>query len=137
MHYFFTLLLLLVASQTYAQDLYVKTFGNSTATPIIYLHGGPGYNSAHFEATTAEALATKGFFVILYDRRGEGRSEKMMANFTFQETLTDLDSLYQAYQLEEAILIGHSFGGIVATLFADKYPAKIKQVVLLLSLIHI
>ena len=131
MHYFFTLLLLLVASQTYAQDLYVKTFGNSTATPIIYLHGGPGYNSAHFEATTAEALATKGFFVILYDRRGEGRSEKMMANFTFQETLTDLDSLYQAYQLEEAILIGHSFGGIVATLFADKYPAKIKQVVLL------
>ncbi|MFK7983344.1 MAG: alpha/beta fold hydrolase [Saprospiraceae bacterium] len=104
MYYFFSLLLFLVASQTYAQDLYVKTFGNSTATPIIYLHGGPGYNSAYFEATTAEKLATEGFFVILYDRRGEGRSEKMTANFTFQETIADLYSLYQAYKIEKAIL---------------------------------
>jgi len=131
MNYFFTILLLLVASQSYAQDLYVKTFGDSTATPIIYLHGGPGYNSATFEATTAEKLASKGFFVIVYDRRGEGRSEKMMANFTFQQSIADLDSLYQAYHLEKAVVIGHSFGGIVATLFAEKYPTKIDRVVLL------
>ena len=60
-----TILLLLVASQTYAQDLYIETFGNQKDTPIIYLHGGPGYNSTSFEVTTAEKLAKEGFFVIV------------------------------------------------------------------------
>ena len=131
MRYFISILLLLVASQTYAQDLYIKTFGNPKATPIIYLHGGPGYNSANFEATTAEKLAQEDFFVIVYDRRGEGRSENVAAKFTFQQTIVDLDSLYQIYNLDKAILIGHSFGGIIATLFAEKHPTRIKQVVLL------
>lgn len=131
MQYFYTLLLLVVASQSYAQNLYIKTFGDSTTTPIIYLHGGPGYNSANFEATTAEKLVQEGFFVIVYDRRGEGRSEEMIAEFTFQESIADLDNIYQTYNLENAILIGHSFGGILAILFAEKHPAKIQQVLLL------
>lgn len=124
-------LLLLVASQTFAQDLYLQTFGDQNANPIIYLHGGPGYNSSSFEGTTAEKLSEAGHFVIVYDRRGEGRSEKLKATYTFEETITDLVAIYEKYDLEKATLLGHSFGGIIATLFAEKYPNKIEKIVLL------
>lgn len=125
------LLLLLVASQAYAQELYIKTFGDQNAVPILYLHGGPGYNSTSFEVTTAQTLADEGFFVIVYDRRGEGRSDKLDAAFTFEETLKDIVSIYKKYNLEKTTLIGHSFGGIVATLFAEKHPIKVKELILL------
>jgi proline iminopeptidase len=115
---------------SYAQTIYVKAFGNSKHQPIIFLHGGPGYNCVNFEATTAQPLADKGFFVIVYDRRGEGRSKDPNAKFTFNETFEDLKAIYQKFSLSKATLIGHSFGGVVATLFAEANPKKVQSVFL-------
>jgi len=114
----------------YGQSIYTKTFGSSKDKPIIFLHGGPGYNCVNFEATTAQQLADKGFFVIVYDRRGEGRSTDPNAKFTFEETFDDLNDIYQKYNFTKATLIGHSFGGIVATLFAETNPKKIQSIIL-------
>lgn len=113
-----------------SQTIYSRTFGNPQENPVIFLHGGPGYNCANFEATTAQALAEKGFYVIVYDRRAEGRSEDTKAQFTFRETFDDLNLLYQKYGLSKATLIGHSFGGIVAALFAEDHPEKVQSVIL-------
>ena len=112
------------------QTIYTKTFGNSKDKPVIFLHGGPGYNCVNFEATTAQQLANKGFFVIVYDRRGEGRSKDPNAKFTFNETFNDLNNIYSEYKLTKSILIGHSFGGVVATLFAEANPQKIQSIIL-------
>jgi len=113
-----------------AQEIYSKTFGNPNHEPILFLHGGPGYNCANFEATTAQKLANNGFFVIVYDRRGEGRSKDTNAQFTFQETYKDINALYQKYGISTAHLIGHSFGGVVSTLYAEKHPEKTKSITL-------
>lgn len=113
-----------------SQTIYSKAFGDSSNEPLIYLHGGPGYNSIGFEISTAKKLSESGFYVIVYDRRGEGRSADKKAKFTFQETYDDLDALYKKYALENATLIGHSFGGVIATLYAEKNPEKIKSLVL-------
>lgn len=113
-----------------AQSLYVRTFGNPKDLPVIFLHGGPGYNCAGFEATTAQNLANNGFFVIVYDRRGEGRSTDANAKFTFKETYDDINAIYEQYKIKKATIIGHSFGGIVATLFAVAYPDKVRSVIL-------
>ena len=127
----FTLIILFaVTFIANAQDIYIKTFGNTKNKAILFLHGGPGYNSASFEATTANKLAENGFFVIVYDRRGEGQSEDKNAKFTFQETFDDLNNIYKKYNLKKATLIGHSFGGIIATLFAEKYPKSINSMFL-------
>ncbi len=114
----------------FEQSVYNKTFGNIKDRPIIFLHGGPGYNCVSFEVTTAQQLADNGFFVIVYDRRGEGRSIVQNAKFTFKETFDDLNDIYQKYNLTKAILIGHSFGGTVATLFAEANPKKVQSVIL-------
>lgn len=112
------------------QGLYIKTFGNPKSIPLIFLHGGPGYNSANFEGTTALEMANKGFFVIVYDRRGEGRSPDQNARYTFKETYDDLNDIYKIYSIKKAVLVGHSFGGIVATLYARQYPENIKSIFL-------
>lgn len=113
-----------------AQKIYVKTFGKESDKPIIFLHGGPGYNCSSFEVTSAQRLADNGYFVIVYDRRGEGRSKDPKAKFTFDESFDDLNDILKKYKLKKVSLIGHSFGGIVATLFAEKYPEKITSVFL-------
>ena len=121
--------LFLAAIFVNGQNLYIKTFGKANDKPIIFLHGGPGYNCASFEATTAQTLSDKGFFVIVYDRRGEGRSKDPNAAYTFKETFDDLNRIYQQYGIKKSTLIGHSYGGVVATLFAGSYPDKIQSIV--------
>jgi len=124
--FFFLLTPFLVNGQT----LYTKAYGNINSPAIIFIHGGPSGNSTLFEATTAQSLAEKGFYVIVYDRRGEGRSIDSTATFTYQEAFNDLNEIYQTYQIEKANIIGHSFGGLVATLYSDRYPEKVKSLIL-------
>ncbi|MBI1193560.1 MAG: alpha/beta fold hydrolase [Bacteroidetes bacterium] len=109
--------------------LYQRSFGNPTQPAVIYLHGGPGYNCSVFEATAAQALADEGFFVLVYDRRGEGRSGTEAA-YTFEETLVDLNLLLEEHNITQATLLGHSFGGVVGLLFADRHPEKVSALVL-------
>ena len=82
-----------------SQSIYSKAFGNPNDKPLIYLHGGPGYNSAGFEVTTAQKLSENGFYVITYDRRGEGRSPDKNSKFTFNETFDDINLIYDKFNL--------------------------------------
>ncbi len=124
------MLIMLCATTIKAQSLYVQAYGDSLNPAVVFLHGGPGYNAATFEATTASALAASGFYVIVYDRRGEGRSSKLQAAFTFQETSDDLLQLCENFGLEKVAPLGHSFGGIVGTRFAQQHPEKVSALVL-------
>ncbi|MCV9929340.1 alpha/beta hydrolase [Flavobacterium sp. LS1R49] len=113
------------------QTLYIKAYGNKTDTPIIFIHGGPSGNATLFEGTnTAEELSKRGFYVIAYDRRGEGRSTDPNATFTYNEAFNDLNAIIKTYNLKKATLLSHSFGGLVATLYAEKYPQHINALVL-------
>lgn len=116
------------------QAIYSQSYGNSANPAIIYVHGGPGSNSTLFEATTVEKLVENGFYVIVYDRRGEGRSVDPDATFTFQESSGDLVNIYEKYELKQAAILAHSFGGIVAAYFAEQYPEKVNAIILLSAL---
>jgi proline iminopeptidase len=129
-HLALVLLTCLLQSGAWAQALYARTFGKKSDTPVVFLHGGPGYNAANFEATTAQALADRGFYVLVYDRRGEGRSADAKAAYTFEQTVADLDSLCRAWGLVRPVLIGHSFGGMVATKYAETQPGGVRSIVL-------
>jgi len=112
------------------QSLYIKTYGNKENKSILFIHGGPSGNSTLFEATTAQKLADKDFYVIVYDRRGEGRSTDPDAKFTYQEAFQDLNSILKKYDLKKVTLLGHSFGGLVATLYTAKYPQNVSNLIL-------
>ncbi len=115
----------------FSQKLYLKTFGNNSKPAILFLHGGPGYNSASFEATSAQTLADAGFFVIVYDRRGEGRSADKKAAYSFEQSMEDINGIINRFHFEKIHLMGHSFGGMLAIKYAAIYPDKVSSIILL------
>lgn len=115
---------------TQAQHIYSKAYGNTHNPAIIFIHGGPSGNATLFEGTTAQKLADQGFYVIVYDRRGEGRSKDENATMTFKESFEDLNALYHTYHIKKAHILSHSFGGIVGTLFTHQFPEKVKTLTL-------
>jgi proline iminopeptidase len=125
---FFVIISLITNAQT--STIYSKAYGQSNYPAIIFIHGGPRGNSTLFEGTTAEKLAEKGFYVIVYDRRGEGRSIDTTATFTYQEAIQDLNELYKTYKIKKANIIAHSFGGLVGTLFTEQNPEKVNSLIL-------
>lgn len=112
------------------QILYSRSYGSNCNPAIIFIHGGPSGNSTLFESTTAKKMAEKGFFVIVYDRRGEGRSTDPTAKFTYEESCNDLNLIYKTYNIQQASIIAHSFGGLVATLFTERNPGKVNKLIL-------
>jgi len=114
-----------------ATGLYINTFGKSSSPAVIFLHGGPGYNAASFELSTAARLADSGYFVIVYDSRGTGRSTSDSAEYTYESEVRDLKLIYNRYGLRSASLLGHSFGGSVAIKFAQQHPEAVQKIVLI------
>lgn len=131
------LLLLVCTLGTQAQTIVSHAFGDASKPAVIFMHGGPGSNAINFESTTAAQLAEQGFYVITYDRRGEGRSADPDAKYTFQQSYDDLNSIYKQYKLKKASLIGFSFGGIVATGYTARYPEQVSALVLVSALVNL
>jgi len=124
------LIISFIANSQTNHTIYSKSYGQNENPAIIFIHGGPRGNATHFEGTTAEKLAEKGFYVIVYDRRGEGRSIDTTAIFTYQESIDDLNELYKSYNITKANIIAHSFGGLVGTLFTEQNPEKVNALIL-------
>lgn len=130
MRLLFSLLSMICSMFCKAQNLYSKAYGEPTNPSVIFIHGGPGGNATLFEGTTAQKLADKGFYVIVYDRHGEGRSKDESAAMTFKESFEDLKGIYSAYNIKKTNIIAHSFGGIIGTLFTEQFPDKVKSLTL-------
>lgn len=126
------LIFLLFCQISYGQDsFYTKAYGSESNPAVIFLHGGPGYNAFSFEFSTAQELADNGFYVIIYDQRGCGRTKSDTNSlFTFEEAFADLSEIYTKYNVQTATLIGHSFGGTLGILYATNYPEKVDNLIL-------
>jgi pimeloyl-ACP methyl ester carboxylesterase len=111
--------------------MYVHTYGNPSAQPLVYIHGGPGFDSWSFEETTAQQMAAKGYYVVVYDRRGEGRSKYTgQSDYTFKTAVKDLKLVCDTLKLKSPVILSHSFGGPIAVRFEQAYPGYAKKIVL-------
>jgi proline iminopeptidase len=122
---------LLIRVYSYSTELYSKAYGNPTHPAIVFFHGGPGYNSVNFEFSSAEDLVKKGFYVVVFDQRGCGRSKEYKPDnsFSFEDQIGDIISVFSKHNIKKASLIGHSWGGTLATKFAEKHPDKVERII--------
>lgn len=94
--------------------------------PLIALH-------AHFmEGQTYGALAlalAPDWRVIAPDQRGHGYSDHA-PTYTREDYLSDLDALYQAADIETAVLLGNSLGGVNAYQFAARHPERVRALII-------
>jgi pimeloyl-ACP methyl ester carboxylesterase/DNA-binding winged helix-turn-helix (wHTH) protein len=68
--------------------------------------------------------------LVRYDERGCGLSEWDVGEFTFEDWLTDLESVVDTLGLERFPLLGVSQGGAVAAAYAARHPERVSKLVL-------
>lgn len=116
---------------SYAQEIYSKAYGEKSDPAILFMHGGPGYNSVSFELSTAQLLADKGFYVIVFDQRGGGRSKELKGSyFNFKEAFEDINNILKKHGVKKASIMGHSWGGTLGLHYAMKYPNKVEKFII-------
>ena len=98
--------------------------------PLVFLAGGPGYNSYSFEKTIGAHLERHTQMIYL-DERGTGRSERP---WTMQYDLATLagevEALRKRIDVPQLSLMGHSFGGVVALEYASRYPEHLQKLII-------
>lgn len=104
--------------------------GAKGAPPLLFLHGGPGYNSYSFEAQAGPALEKK-LQVIYLDQRGSARSERpWRAEYSIAALVDDIEALRKTLGVDKLAVMGHSFGGTLALEYAAAHPEHVAKVVL-------
>lgn len=68
--------------------------------------------------------------VIVFDYRGTGKSSKTVQKYSIKMFTDDAAALLDHLRAEQAIVCGHSMGGVIAQLLALDYPRKVKQLIL-------
>lgn len=102
-------------------DLYARVHDHGRGTAILMMHGLTR-NSADFD-TIASKLAPD-HRLIIPDQRGRGRSQydDDPGNYHPAIYVADMFALLQSLQIERAILLGTSMGGLIAMLMAAQRP---------------
>jgi len=96
---------------------------------LILLHGGPGFDHAAFKPAFS-ALADVAQ-VVYVDHRGHGRSSPCQPNeWTLDTFADDVVRLCDALGISRPIVLGQSFGGMVAQRYLARHPAHPAKVVL-------
>ncbi|WNG50632.1 alpha/beta hydrolase [Archangium minus] len=111
--------------------LYYRIAGQAPAerAPVLFLHGGPGYNSYSFSRLMGQRLEKSRRMVYL-DQRGCGRSERPWdGRYSLEVLVSDLEALRQELGVERWVLMGHSFGGTLALEYSVRYPQHVAGVV--------
>ena len=115
-------------------ETWCRVVGEGDRTPIVLLHGGPGYNSEYLRRF--ENFAKTGRTVIRYDQIGSGRSvvndeHYRPGVFTVELFRRELSRLREELGLDEVILIGQSWGVMLALEHAIEGAPGIRGLVLM------
>lgn len=108
-------------------ELYYEVEGRGV--PLVLLHGGPGATHHYFHPTFSRAARFAQ--VVYYDQRGCGLSTyNPGAGYTVEQAVDDLDRLRDELGCERWVVLGHSWGGLVAQRYALTYPERVAGLVL-------
>ena len=112
-------------------DLYYEDHGEGQ--PVVLIHGYP--LNGHSWERQARELLDAGYRVITYDRRGFGQSSKVSSGYDYDTFASDLNTLMEALDLHDAILVGFSMGTGELARYVSKYGSdRVAKLAFLASL---
>jgi len=107
---------------TTSMPLYWAKYGPVAADPLLVLHGGPGANHDYLLPQMLE-LADE-HQLVFYDQRGGGRSRgDDRTAVTWQTHVEDLDRVIDELGAMPLAIVGYSWGGLLAMLYAIEAAA--------------
>src|SRR6476661_446414 len=110
-------------------ELYSREIGQGTA--IIILHGGPDFDHSYL-LPELDHLSDS-YHLIYYDQRGRGRSADGVKpeGVTLASDIADIEKVRQYYHLDSVVLLGHSWGTVLALEYALRYPGRVSHMILM------
>ncbi len=110
--------------------IYYK-ISKGTKQNLVFLHGWP-HNHTVWNKEIA-FLAKRGYICLALDVRGHGKSDKprRLKDYSFDRFSSDVIQVMHKSGMRRAVIVGHSFGGMMALSFYKKYKNAVRALVLL------
>ena len=110
-------------------SMWYRVTGSGEGTPVILLHGGPGFTSHYLKAM--EGLGTDRP-VVRFDQLGSGKSDVTTDTtlFTVPRFVEQLEALRSHLGLERFHLYGHSWGTMLGVEYYRAHPEAVESLVL-------
>lgn len=118
--------------------LHAQAFGHPDSNLILCLHGGPGSDYRYM--LHCKDLANYGYRVIFFDQIGTGLSQRFPKSYYTSQGLGGLNLQYEQVKSvinyyktkpdQKVYLLGHSWGGMLATAFTGKYPDMVQGLII-------
>ncbi len=101
--------------------------------PVAFvLHGGPGGDHTGYKPALSP-LADK-LQLVYIDHRGQGRSARgPRETYTLDNNVEDMEALREYLGLEKIVVLGASYGGMVALTYATRYPQNVSHLIAIVT----
>ena len=114
-------------------NVYTKRIGNNPRIKVLLLHGGPGGDHQFF-LPLENYLPKEGIEFIYYDQLGSGKSDHPtdLSLWDLPRFVEEVEQVRLALGLDSSnfYLLGHSWGGILASEYALKYQKNLKGLII-------
>lgn len=105
----------------------VKPGTQANGQTVVLMHGKHFFGG--YWADTIRFLSERGFRIVVPDQIGFGKSSKPDIYYTFHLLAHNTKRLLDKLNIERAVVVGHSMGGMLAARFALMYPATTTHLV--------
>jgi proline iminopeptidase len=110
-------------------QLYYEDIGDQNLPALFFIHGGPGLGC---EEKHRSQFNLSKYRVVLFDQRGCNRSEPAgdILQNTTQLLVQDIETLRKRLRIEKIILLGSSWGAVLALQYAAKFSERVEKIIL-------
>lgn len=97
-------------------------------TPILTIHGGPGFSHRYLRPWVGEGLDRT---IVYFDLPGCGESSRHPGSgYPLAEYVADVDAVRTGVGAQRAVLLGHAWGAILAVEYSLAHPENVSALVL-------
>ena len=114
------------------EGLGLRVSGNQMKEyPTAFLiHGGPGTDHSSYKLLFSELIDI--VQLVYFDHRGQGRSQRGdKQTYTLDNNVEDMEALRDHLGLDKIIVMGSSYGGMVALKYASRYPERVQALIVM------
>ena len=108
-------------------DVHVLDWGGD-GTPMLALHGLA--SSGHWYRRVAPYLRRE-YRIVAPDQRGHGATTQAATGYDWQTLAEDAVRLLDHFEMEQAVVLGHSWGGHVSSNLAMRFPDRVSRLVMI------
>lgn len=121
-------------------SLWFRTWGNASAVPVLFVHGGPGGAVEDYHNGNQRFFDKNRLFVVEVDQRGTGRSQpsvrddwqnmKLYQNISIATISNDYEKVRSFLGIDRWVVWGGSYGSTIGIDYATRYPGSTLSLIL-------